>query len=48
MKIERLLKKDGEVAKNTRENIESKLGESIITSDNSLSYKYIEGTKMLK
>lgn len=32
----------GEVAKNTRLDIEERLKESVITKDNALSYKYID------
>ena len=32
----------GEVAKNTRSDIESKLGESVISKDNILGYQYMD------
>ncbi len=37
-----IAKQGGQVAKNTKEDIESRLGESIVTNENSLNYKYIE------
>mgnify|MGYP003303253212 FL=1 len=37
----------GQVASNTRKDIESRLGESIVTKDNKLSYEYIDKTKKL-
>ena len=38
----------GNTAKVAREDLESKLGESVITSDNALNYKYIEEEKELE
>ena len=38
----------GEVAKNTRKDIEEKLGESVISKENSLNYKYLDVTKQLQ
>ena len=38
----------GQVAKNTRRDIEKRLGESVITKNNSLSYQYTEKNKQLK
>lgn len=32
----------GNIAKNTRDDIENKLGDSVITNENNLNYKYIE------
>ena len=32
----------GQVAKNTRDDLESKLGESVISNKNALDYKYID------
>lgn len=38
----------GEVAKNTRKDIEEELGESVISKENSLNYKYLDVTKQLQ
>ena len=38
----KIAKEGGQVASNTRKDIEARLGESVVTSDNALSYKYIE------
>lgn len=38
----------GEVAKNTRKDIEEKLGENVISKQNSLNYKYIDNVKQLE
>ena len=38
----------GNVAKNTRDDIENKLGGSVITSENNLNYKYIENNLIEK
>jgi len=38
----KVAKAGGEVAKNTREDIEKRLGEDIITKDNRLDYQYVE------
>jgi len=37
----------GNIAKNTRNDIENNLGKSIVTSNNNLNYKYIENEKVL-
>ena len=39
----KVAKAGGEVAKTAKEDLEKKLGETVITSNNSLKYKYIEG-----
>jgi len=44
----KVAKEGGQVAKNTRKDIEQRLGEFIITKDNTLNYKYIEENKQLK
>jgi len=44
----RVAKIGGEVAKNTRKDIEEKLGETVISKDNSLNYKYIDDVKQLE
>lgn len=41
----KVAKVGGQIANNTRKDIESKLGKSIITSENNLNYKYIEEEK---
>ena len=38
----------GEVAKNTRKDIEEKLGETVLCKQNFLDYEYIEETKQLE
>ena len=38
----------GQVAKNTRDEIENLLGESVITSNNNLNYEYIDDEKQLE
>lgn len=38
-------RKGGQVAKNTREDIENLLGESVITSENNLTYQYVDEIK---
>ena len=38
----KIAKEGGQVASNTRKDIEARLGESVVTSDNVLSYKYME------
>ena len=41
----KVAKAGGQVAKTARDDLEKKLGKSIITKENSLNYKYIEDTK---
>ena len=36
------------VASNTRKDIESRLGESVVLQDNALNYKYVEKNKQLE
>lgn len=38
----------GNVAKVARDNLEENLGESVVTKDNNLNYKYIEDNKILE
>ena len=38
----RVAKAGGEVAKNTREDIEKRLKETIVTKDNRLDYQYVD------
>lgn len=35
-------KRGGKIAKNTREDLEKEIGETIVTSNNSLNYQYID------
>ena len=44
----KVAREGGEVAKNTRLDIERKLGESVITNRNSLNYEYIEDDKQIE
>ena len=43
-----IAKVGGEIAKNTRKDIENKLGESVISNKNSLSYKYIDEKDLIE
>jgi len=43
-----IAKRGGKIAKNTRDNLEEELGESVITRKNALNYKYIGDNKALK
>ena len=44
----KIAKAGGEVASNTRKDIEEKLGENIISKDNNLNYQYIDDNKKLE
>lgn len=44
----KIAKEGGSIAKHTRENIENKLGESVVCRENFLNYKYADATKKLK
>lgn len=44
----KVAKAGGEVAKTARDNLEQKLGETIISSNNNLNYQYIEENKKLE
>ncbi len=44
----RVAKAGGEVAKTARDNLEHKLGETIISSNNNLNYQYLEENKKLE
>ena len=44
----KIAKEGGMVASNTRKDIEARLGESIVTKDNRLSYQYLDETKKLE
>ena len=43
-----IAKRGGKIAKNTRDNLEEELGESVISNKNALSYKYIDSNKLDK
>ena len=43
----KIAKAGGEVASNTRKNIEEKLGENVISKNNNLNYQYIDDNKKL-
>ena len=44
----KIAKEGGQVASNTRKDIESRLGESVVIKDNSLSYQYIDESKQIE
>ena len=44
----KIAKAGGEVAKTARNDLENKLGETIISKENKLNYKYIEDNKLLE
>ena len=44
----KVAKAGGEVAKTARDNLEQKLGETIISSNNNLNYQYLEENKKLE
>ena len=44
----KIAKEGGQVANNTRKDIESRLEELIVTKDNALNYKYVEETKQIE
>lgn len=44
----KVAKAGGEVAKTAREDLEQKLGETIISSNNNLNYQYLEENKKLE
>ncbi|MGN1352714.1 MAG: BRO family protein [Bacilli bacterium] len=44
----RIAKQGGQVANNTRKDIEVRLKESVVTKDNALSYQYIDETKKIE
>ena len=44
----KIAKQGGQVSNNTRKDIESRLGEPIVTKDNALNYKYVEETKQIE
>lgn len=44
----KIAKEGGQVANNTRKDIESRLGEPVVTSDNALGYQYIDESKQIE
>ena len=44
----KIAREGGEVAKTARDNLEEKLGESIISSSNQLDYQYVDDNKRLE
>lgn len=44
----KIAKRGGNIAKNTRENLEKELGRSAITEENNIGRRYIEGKKTIK
>lgn len=43
-----IARRGGNIAKNTRDNLEKELGRTVITQQNSLSYKYIDNVKEIE
>ena len=43
----KIAKEGGEVASNTRKDIEARLGESVVTKDNALYYEYLDEPKQI-
>ena len=44
----KIAKEGGQVASNTRKDIEDRLGESVVTKDNALHYQYIDKSKQIE
>ena len=44
----KITKAGGEVARTARDDLEEKLGETVISKDNKLNYKYIEDINLLE
>jgi len=44
----KIAKEGGQVASNTRKDIEARLGEPVVTKNNSLNYQYIDETKQIE
>lgn len=44
----KIAKEGGQVASNTRKDIETRLGESVVTKDNILNYQYIDESKQIE
>ena len=43
-----IAKRGGNIAKNTKENLEKELNERIVTKENNINMRYIEDEKLLK
>ena len=44
----RIAKEGGEIASNTRKDLENKLGKTVISNQNLLNYKYIDENKKIE
>ena len=44
----KIAKRGGKIAKNTRDNLEEELGETVISNKNALSYKYLDTNELDK
>jgi len=44
----KIAKEGGEVASNTRKDIEARLGENVVTKNNALKYKYVDESKQIE
>lgn len=44
----KMAKEGGQIAKNTREDIEKRLGESVVTNKNALDYQYIDEQRKIE
>lgn len=44
----KIAKEGGQVANNTRKDIEARLGESVVTKNNELNYQYIDEPKKIE
>ena len=44
----KIAKEGGQVANNTRKDIESRLGEAVVTKSNALSYQYVDESKRIE
>lgn len=43
-----MAKEGGQIAKNTRKDIEKRLGESVVTNKNALDYQYIDEQRKIE
>lgn len=43
----KIAKEGGQVASNTRKDIEARLGESVVSTENSLNYQYVDTMKQI-
>lgn len=43
-----IAKRGGQIAKNTRDNLEKELGRSVITKENNINRRYIESNENIK